>query len=132
MHKYFKRLSNTDYVLEWKFKGLSDESVKSPSAANNFLDHSLDYFGDKIRVKFNGSCLKEGKITYNHGKIVNIYIVYEISKNCNVNGYPTLENSLFGAVSLTKHVHIDRYKYSGVGFDRKGFLHIVAVEPLEM
>ena len=33
-----------------------------------------------------------------------------------------LENSLFGAVSLTKHVDIDQYKYSGygIGFDRKG------------
>ena len=29
---------------------------------------------------------------------------------------------MFGAVSLTKHVDIDQYKYSGygIGFDRKG------------
>ena len=29
---------------------------------------------------------------------------------------------MFGAVSLTKHVDIDHYKYSGysIGFDRKG------------
>ena len=35
---------------------------------------------------------------------------------------PTLENCLFGAVTLTKHVNIDRYGYSGygIGFDRKG------------
>ena len=33
-----------------------------------------------------------------------------------------LESCLFGAVSLTKHVDIDQYKYSGygIGFDRKG------------
>ena len=32
-----------------------------------------------------------------------------------------MENCLFGAVSLTKHVDIDQYKYSGygIGFDRK-------------
>ena len=32
------------------------------------------------------------------------------------------KNCLFGAVSLTKHVDIDQYKYSGygIGFDRKG------------
>ena len=40
--------------------------------------------------------------------IVNIYIVYEISKNYNIRSYPTLENCLFGAVSLTKHIDIDQ------------------------
>ena len=73
-------------------------------------------------VKFSGSCLRQNKATYNHGTIVNIYIVYEISKNYNISSSPTLENYLFGAVSLTKHVDIDQYKYSGyrVGFDRGG------------
>ena len=45
--------------------------------------------------------LKQDKITFNHGKIVNIYIVYEINKNYNIISYPTLENCLFGAVILT-------------------------------
>ena len=60
--------------------------------------------------------------TYNHGKIVNSYIVYEISKNYDITSYATLENCLFGAVSLTKNVDIDKYKCSGYGivFDRKG------------
>ena len=33
-----------------------------------------------------------------------------------------MENCLFGAVTLTKHVNIDKYGYSGygIGFDRKG------------
>ena len=57
-----------------------------------------------------------------HGKVANIYIVYEINKNVNISSYPTLENCLFGAVKLTKHVDVDLYKYSGygIGFDRKG------------
>ena len=29
-------------------------------------------------VKFNGGCLEQGKITFNHGKTVNIYIVYDL------------------------------------------------------
>ena len=61
-------------------------------------------------------------------KIVNIYIVYEISKAANISkyrsdyNYPALQNKLFGAVSLTKNADIDKYKYSGygIGFDRKG------------
>ena len=78
--------------------------------------------GTEKRVRFSGSCVKQDKITYNHGKIVNIYIVYEINKNGNTSSDPTLENCLFGAVSLTKNANIDRYQYSGygVGFDRHG------------
>ena len=60
-------------------------------------------------------------VTFNQGKIVNIYIFYEISKNINISNYPTLENSLFGG-SLTKNADIDRYGYSGygIGVDRHG------------
>ena len=78
--------------------------------------------------------LKEDKITYVHGKIVNIYIVYKISKNLNINIYPALENCLFGAVSLTKNDDIDKYKYSGygIGFDRHGFFHTLVMELVEM
>ena len=43
--------------------------------------------------------------------MVNICIVYEISKNCNISSYPTLENCMFGAVSSTKNNDIDQYKY---------------------
>ena len=72
-------------------------------------------------MEFNGSCLKQDRVTYKHGKIVNIYIIYEISKNFNISNCPTLGNCLFGAVSLTKKADIDQYKYSGygIGFDRK-------------
>ena len=54
---------------------------------------------------------------------MNIYIVYEINKNFNISSYPALENCLFGTISLTKNVAIDKYKYSGygIGFDRHGF-----------
>ena len=62
------------------------------------------------------------KITFNHKKAVITYIVYEISKNFNISNYLTLENCLFGAVTLTKNADIDKNKYSGygIGFDRYG------------
>ena len=58
--------------------------------------------------------------------MVNIYIVYEIDRNVDMSSYPTLENCLSGAVKLTRHVHIDLYKYPGYGlrFDRKGYFTI--------
>ena len=76
-----------------------------------------------MRIKFNKGCLKQGKISFNHGKVVNIYTVYEIDRSGKISSYPTLENSLLGAVKLTKHVDIDLYKDSGygIGLDRKGF-----------
>ena len=56
-------------------------------------------------------------------KMVNIYIVYEINENFIISRYSALENSFIGAVTFTKNVDIDMYKYSGygIGFDRHGF-----------
>ena len=56
-------------------------------------------------------------------KVVNIYIVYEITASSPNNADPTLTNSLFGAVRLTKNADIadiEKYQYSGygTGFDR--------------
>ena len=72
-------------------------------------------------MKFDGGCLKQDQGTFLHGGIVNIYTVYEISKNINISDYRTLENCLFEAVKLTKNADIDKYGYSGygIGFDRR-------------
>ena len=50
----------------------------------NFRHVSLDPFSvyNKTRVKFNGSCLKQEKITFTHKQEVNIYIV------CKMNLWP--------------------------------------------
>ena len=80
MYNYFKRVVVSDDILSWKFKGLFEESITAHSAPHNFRNSSLNYLGTKTRVRFSGSCLKEDKIKYTHGKIVNMYIVYEIKK----------------------------------------------------
>ena len=121
MYKYFKQIAgvgNGNYY--WQSKGLSDERINSITASNYSVTPFLDYYGTKTRVEFSGSCLKQDKVTFNHGKTVNIYIVYDISKNINISDYLTLENCLFGAVSLSKNADIDRCRYSGygIGFDR--------------
>ena len=83
------------------------------------LIQKVSYYSSKARLEFRGSCLKQDKSTFNHGKIVNIYIVYELDKTY-VKTHPTLVNCLFGAVSITKNADIDKNKYSGygIGFDR--------------
>ena len=53
--------------------------MKPPAKSDNSLTPTLNYYyPNKIRVKFNGSCLKQDKITFHHRKVVNIYIIYEL------------------------------------------------------
>ena len=81
----------------------------------------INYPGNKIRVKFPGSCLKQPKISYTQRTIVSIYVVCELGASSSNDNDPTLKNCLFGAVILIKNVDIDKYHYSGyrTGFDRK-------------
>ena len=59
INKYFKVITNTDYISSWKSKGLSAESIKPPTTSDNSLTPELNCYGIKTRVKFNGSCLKQ-------------------------------------------------------------------------
>ena len=64
LNKYFKVITNTDYVSPWKSKGLSAESIKPPTTAGNSLTPAINYYGTKTRVKFTVSCLKQPIISY--------------------------------------------------------------------
>ena len=46
---------------------LSDETIKPPATSDNSLTPLIDYCGNKIRVKFTGSCLQQPKVSYTHG-----------------------------------------------------------------
>ena len=124
MRKYFKLNSVvgvTDHVLLWQSKGLSNESIKPPTASDNSLNPRLSYKSTKIRVQVTGSCLKQPKLTFTHQKVLNIYIVYELGASRSHINDPTIKNCLFGAVTLTKNPDIEKYRCSGygIGFDRR-------------
>ena len=121
LNKYFKIITNTKYISLRQSIGLSDETIKPPATSDNSRTPLTDYYGNKIRAKFNGSILRQPKISYTDRTIVNIYIVYELCTSGTNNNDPTLKNCLFGAVTLTKNTDIDKYGYSsyGIGFDRK-------------
>ena len=59
INRYFKLIANTLYISSWKSKGLSAETIKPPSTSDNSLTPLIDYVGNKIRLKINGSCLKQ-------------------------------------------------------------------------
>ena len=108
-------------------KGLSDETIKPPATSDKSLPSLIDYLGNKIRVKFTGSCLKQPIISYTHGTIVNIYIVYELGASSSNNNDRALKYCLFGAVTLTKNADIDKYGYSsyGIGLDRRSSFSLI-------
>ena len=59
--------------------------------------------------------MKQNKLGYAHGTVINIYIVYKL-KNRTVNSPDfTVQNSIFGAVKITKNVNTSHYKYEGYG-----------------
>ena len=76
MYRYSNLITNTLSILSWQSKGLSNEYIDPPTTS---LSPSISCVGNKIKVKFNGSCLKQSnRLIYTHINIVNIYIIYEL------------------------------------------------------
>ena len=66
MYKYFKIIAgvgNGSHIYYWKSKRLSDKGINSIKTSSYSVIPYLDYNGTKIKVKFNGICLKQDKIT---------------------------------------------------------------------
>ena len=59
--KYFKVITNTDYVSSWKSKVLSAETIKPPTTSDNSLTPVLNYYATKTRVKFTWKLFKPTK-----------------------------------------------------------------------
>ena len=95
MQKYFKRIAgvgNGNCIYSWKSRGLSDERINSIKTSDYGITPYLSYYNaNKIRLKFDRRCLKQDPGSLFHGRIVNVYIVDEITKNINISDYPTLK-----------------------------------------
>ena len=59
-------IGDTDHISAWKSKGFSDENIKPTAKSDNSLAPSVNYICVKTRVKLDGSCLNQGKITFDH------------------------------------------------------------------
>ena len=80
MYRYVKKITgvgNGSYIYYWKSKGLSDKIINSIKMSNYSITPNIDYYRTKTGVEFNGSCLNQDSVTFNHGKVVNIYIVWD-------------------------------------------------------
>ena len=59
--------------------------------------------------------MRQEKIPYQHGSVINIYVVYEFTKRNSDSSF-IIENGLFGNLQIVKDAtDNDNYKYSGYG-----------------
>ena len=70
---------------------------------------------NRLGVIFNGNYMKQNELGYSHGKIVNLYIAYELKNRRIDNPDFTVQNGLFGAVKIAKNANTSHYKYNGYG-----------------
>ena len=95
LNKYF--IINKKYISSWKSKGISDETITPYATSDNSLTLLIDHYGTRVRLKFNGSYLKQSnKLTYVYGRKGNFHIVYELGASSSNDSDPTLKNCLFG------------------------------------
>ena len=110
LNSYFKLITNTLSTLSWQSEGLSNENIDSPTTS---LSTSSNSVGNKIRVQFTGSCLKQSnKLTYTHKKVVNIYIFYELGAFSSNFNDPTIKNFISKWWIWSKHINFwSRYEF---------------------
>ena len=104
-------------ISSWRSSGIYDDGnviLTAVSNSSSVVPRLINENG-KLNVSFSGNLLKQTKVAYNHGRIINIYIVYKLQKRSNDDADMTLENSLFGAVKITNDVNTSKYRYSGYG-----------------
>ena len=127
--EYFTFKSN--WITKWKSIGLSKDSLEVVSTSDNNLTPSVNYYKDKVRLRFTESVLQQKTFPYSHKKIVKIYRVHEIITFYGIYNYPILASTLFTVAKLTENPEIYKYKYfaKGVGFDGHNlFFHNLIVE----
>ena len=54
-------MGSTKYISSWKSKGLSNETIKPIATSDNIVTPLIDYYTNKIRVKYNGGYFKTTK-----------------------------------------------------------------------
>ena len=61
--------------------------MRAISTSDSSFNTTWSYYDTKIRVKFTGGCLKQSNISYTYGKLVKIYIVYQLGASSSNNSY---------------------------------------------
>ena len=109
---------NGEAIKAWISTGIHNDSNNTDLfPVNNSHNNSPTLLNknNRLGVTFNGNYMKQNELGYAHGKIINLYIVYEL-KNRRIDSPDfTVQNGLFGAVKITKNANTSHYKYEGYG-----------------
>ena len=113
---------------QWESKKLSNKKFQPPYTTNKILSRKLQWAKSRLRLRFEGSCLKqEDTKTFTPNSVVNLFIVYKLDTwSQDLNGDFTLKDCLFGSVKITKNADSDKYSYSRyeIGFDSRSLFWI--------
>ena len=76
--KYLSSFSKTDNIYSWTSKEISEESIKTPfTSENSFFPKWVDGY-QLPKIKVNGNCLKQDRLSFLHRNVVNLYNTYEL------------------------------------------------------
>ena len=64
---------DSETIIAWRSKGLSDESIKPTNVLGNSLALKLKWIHNSKKA------VKQGKATFTHRNVVNLFIVYELN-----------------------------------------------------
>ena len=107
---------------------MSNEKFKPPYTANKSLYSKLIWSNSRIRLRFEGSCLKqEDKAPFTPSNVVNLFTAYELDRwSKDLNAEFTLKDCLFGNVKIAKNADPDKCSYSGyeIEFDSRSIFSI--------
>ena len=100
------KLKNRTKLKHGNLKDCQDKAIPAtsiPAILDNSLASGLNYINNaKKRLKLNGGCLKQDKLTFKRKDIVNICFIYEINLQLfNLVNKFLLRNSLFDTYSLS-------------------------------
>ena len=100
--------SGTDNIYSCTSKGMSEESIKNPSTSGNSFAPKRNTDYQLSKVKFNGNCLKQDRVSILHKSVVNWFTTYKLDTwSRDLNTYLTIGNCLFGAVTLRMLVQLN-------------------------
>ena len=103
---HWKSTGIDNYSLSTDWRGVANASGVYPKVSGE----------TRMRVKFSGNYVKEIKSIYPVKPTINICIVYSLDPINNLRNIDfTGQNSLFGAVKITKYLNTSHYQYFGYG-----------------
>ena len=113
----FKTLSYG--ISRWKSKNIYDPSIKNmlyPVQNIKLLSTNIKNDSKGLHVFFNGGNYLHQDIIAIPNNVISIYCIYELDPiYFSRNNEFTIQNSLFGAIEITKSANTSKYKYKGYG-----------------